>query len=84
MVCNGWLERELEKWVAARPGGAQVNGKYVGNRPIRLKKSAWKERNIDSEKNQKIPDLKSTALRGGGGRGGGAAACEGRLRTLLE
>merc|ERR1719487_2249606 len=35
----------------------EVNGKYVGNRPIRLKKSAWKDRNIDSEKNAKIPDL---------------------------
>merc|ERR1719274_511975 len=35
----------------------EVNGKYVGNRPIRLKKSAWKDRNIDSEKNARVPQL---------------------------
>merc|ERR1712046_377220 len=35
----------------------EVNGKYVGNRPIRLRRSAWKDRNIDSEKNGKIPEL---------------------------
>merc|ERR1719188_932170 len=29
-----------------------VNGRYVGNRPVRLKKSNWKEKGIDSEKNQ--------------------------------
>jgi len=28
-----------------------VNGKYVGNRPVRLKKSSWKDKGIDSEKN---------------------------------
>merc|ERR1719478_1236074 len=27
-----------------------VNGKYVGNRPVRLKKSSWKDKSIDSEK----------------------------------
>merc|ERR1719159_2332465 len=27
-----------------------VNGRYVGNRPVRLKKSNWKEKAIDSEK----------------------------------
>jgi len=35
----------------------EVNGKYVGNRPIRLKKSSWKDRNIDSEKNARVPQL---------------------------
>ncbi|KAI9483058.1 MAG: hypothetical protein EXX96DRAFT_616053 [Benjaminiella poitrasii] len=25
----------------------EMNGKYVGNRPIKLRKSSWKERNID-------------------------------------
>ena len=25
----------------------EMNGKYVGNRPIKLKKSTWKDRNID-------------------------------------
>merc|ERR1719158_601632 len=28
-----------------------VNGKYIGNRPVRLKKSSWKDKSIDSEKN---------------------------------
>jgi len=28
-----------------------VNGRYVGNRPVRLKKSSWKDKSIDSEKN---------------------------------
>merc|ERR1719324_1463090 len=28
-----------------------VNGKYVGNRPVRLKKSTWKDKGIDSDKN---------------------------------
>ncbi|KAI9278524.1 hypothetical protein BDA99DRAFT_428307 [Phascolomyces articulosus] len=25
----------------------EMNGKYVGNRPIKLRKSSWKERNMD-------------------------------------
>merc|ERR1712066_1049901 len=29
-----------------------VNGWYVGNRPVRLKKSSWKDKAIDSERNQ--------------------------------
>uniref|UniRef100_A0A6U6JT11 RRM domain-containing protein n=1 Tax=Zooxanthella nutricula TaxID=1333877 RepID=A0A6U6JT11_9DINO len=29
-----------------------VNGRYVGNRPVRLKKSSWKDKCIDSDKNQ--------------------------------
>lgn len=28
-----------------------VNGRYVGNRPVRLKKSNWKDKCIDSDKN---------------------------------
>ncbi|CAE8740221.1 unnamed protein product, partial [Polarella glacialis] len=28
-----------------------VNGRYVGNRPVRLKKSSWKDKGVDSEKN---------------------------------
>merc|ERR1719231_1731008 len=35
----------------------EVSGKYVGNRPIRLKKSTRKDRNIDSEKNARVPTL---------------------------
>merc|ERR1719159_2292268 len=34
-----------------------VNGKYVGNRPIRLKKSAWREKNVDSESSARIVDF---------------------------
>mmetsp|Transcript_51253 Transcript_51253/g.77836 ORF Transcript_51253/g.77836 Transcript_51253/m.77836 type:complete len:91 (+) Transcript_51253:2-274(+) len=29
-----------------------VNGRYVGNRPVRLKKSNWKDKSIDSAKNE--------------------------------
>ncbi|KAK3740566.1 hypothetical protein QZH41_014961, partial [Actinostola sp. cb2023] len=25
----------------------EMNGKYIGNRPIKLRKSTWKDRNID-------------------------------------
>mmetsp|Transcript_6584 Transcript_6584/g.14324 ORF Transcript_6584/g.14324 Transcript_6584/m.14324 type:complete len:220 (+) Transcript_6584:133-792(+) len=28
-----------------------VNGRYVGNRPVRLKKSSWKDKAIDSDRN---------------------------------
>eukprot|EP00931_Biecheleriopsis_adriatica_P042113 TRINITY_DN2399_c0_g1_i2.p1 TRINITY_DN2399_c0_g1~~TRINITY_DN2399_c0_g1_i2.p1 ORF type:complete len:220 (+),score=65.31 TRINITY_DN2399_c0_g1_i2:102-761(+) len=28
-----------------------VNGRYVGNRPVRLKKSNWKDKGLDSDKN---------------------------------
>jgi len=30
-----------------------VNGRYVGNRPVRLKKSSWKDKGIDSDRNMK-------------------------------
>merc|ERR1711904_199807 len=29
-----------------------VNGRYVGNRPVRLKKSNWKDRFVDSDKSK--------------------------------
>eukprot|EP00747_Dinoflagellata_sp_TGD_P165470 gnl/TRDRNA2_/TRDRNA2_186774_c0_seq1.p1 gnl/TRDRNA2_/TRDRNA2_186774_c0~~gnl/TRDRNA2_/TRDRNA2_186774_c0_seq1.p1 ORF type:complete len:216 (+),score=64.31 gnl/TRDRNA2_/TRDRNA2_186774_c0_seq1:105-752(+) len=29
-----------------------VNGRYVGNRPVRLKKSNWKDRAVDSDKSK--------------------------------
>lgn len=32
-----------------------MNNKYIGSRPVKLVRSNWKERNIDSEKNQEIP-----------------------------
>jgi len=32
----------------------EVDEKYVGNRPIKLKKSTWKDRAVDSDKNKKI------------------------------
>ncbi|PIC39386.1 hypothetical protein B9Z55_011089 [Caenorhabditis nigoni] len=36
--------RDSEDYVRAM---REMDGKYVGNRPIKLRKSAWKERNID-------------------------------------
>lgn len=40
----------------------EMNGKYVGNRPIKLRKSTWKDRNIDvvkrKEKEKKRLGLK--------------------------
>ncbi|KAJ1908269.1 hypothetical protein IWQ60_011708 [Tieghemiomyces parasiticus] len=31
----------------------EMNGKYVGNRPIKLRKSTWKERNVDAKRLKK-------------------------------
>jgi hypothetical protein len=28
----------------------EMNGKYVGNRPIKLRKSNWKDRNLETVK----------------------------------
>jgi hypothetical protein len=33
-----------------------MQGKYVGNRPVRLMKSSWKDRCLDSERNQILPN----------------------------
>eukprot|EP01071_Lankesteria_metandrocarpae_P001334 Lankesteria_metandrocarpae@DN1479_c0_g1_i1.p1 len=35
----------------------EMDRKYVGNRPIRVLKSRWKDREVDSEKNKKLSDL---------------------------
>lgn len=36
----------------------EINGKYVGSRPIKLRKSNWKNRNIDEvKKRQKEKDV---------------------------
>ncbi|PVU92056.1 hypothetical protein BB561_004057 [Smittium simulii] len=35
----------------------EMNGKYVGNRPIKLRKSTWKERNVTVNKLRKDDDL---------------------------
>ncbi|CAD7965556.1 unnamed protein product [Amoebophrya sp. A120] len=46
-----------------------LNGKYIGNRPIRLKKSTWEKRAAESEHNQKllryetITEVKSKTLK---------------------
>jgi len=32
-----------------------MNGKYVGNRPVKITKSSWKDRDLNSEKNQFLP-----------------------------
>ena len=33
----------------------EMNGKYVGNRPVKITKSSWKDRDLNSEKNQFLP-----------------------------
>jgi RNA recognition motif-containing protein len=33
----------------------EMNGKYVGNRPIKLRKSTWKDRNIDVKNKKHHP-----------------------------
>lgn len=32
----------------------EMNGKYIGNRPARLRKSNWAERNADVPQNKKF------------------------------
>ena len=27
----------------------EMNGKYIGNRPVKVRKSTWKERSVDAE-----------------------------------
>ena len=40
----------------------QMNGKYVGNRPVKVIKSNWKERDINSERNKELPsDFKTNS-----------------------
>uniref|UniRef100_A0A0G4FGK3 RRM domain-containing protein n=1 Tax=Chromera velia CCMP2878 TaxID=1169474 RepID=A0A0G4FGK3_9ALVE len=34
-----------------------MQGQYVGNRPIKVTRSKWKDREIDSERNQKMNEL---------------------------
>jgi len=38
----------------------EVQGKYIGNRPVRLKKSTWKDKNIDNEKHKLLLDFDFT------------------------
>ncbi|KEP64843.1 UNVERIFIED_CONTAM: RNA recognition motif-containing protein [Hammondia hammondi] len=35
----------------------EMNFKYVGNRPIRVLRSKWKDREIDSERNKKLQEI---------------------------
>ena len=40
----------------------EMNGKHVGNRPVKLSKSNWQQRSLSSEKNQQMPsDFKKNA-----------------------
>lgn len=39
----------------------EMNRRYVGNRPIRVTKSKWRERNVDSDKNQKLNTILITS-----------------------
>lgn len=39
-----------------------MNNKHVGNRPVKLTKSNWKDRELESEKNQVLPsDFKTNS-----------------------
>ncbi|KXJ15064.1 RNA-binding protein 42 [Exaiptasia diaphana] len=40
----------------------EMNGKYIGNRPIKLRKSTWKDRNIDVVR-KKVKEKKKLGLR---------------------
>lgn len=40
----------------------EMNGKYIGNRPIKLRKSTWKDRNIDVVK-KKVKEKKRLGIR---------------------
>lgn len=33
----------------------EMNNKYIGNRPVKITKSNWKDRALDSEKNKYLP-----------------------------
>lgn len=33
----------------------EMNGKHVGNRPVKLMKSNWKDRDLNSAKNEYLP-----------------------------
>ena len=40
----------------------EMNGKHVGYRPVKLTKSNWKDRDLESDKNQSLPsDFKKNA-----------------------
>ena len=39
-----------------------MNGMFVGNRPIKVMKSNWEDRCLDSEKNEQLPsDFKTNS-----------------------
>ena len=33
----------------------EMNGKHVGNRPVKLTKSSWQDRNLNSDRNNLLP-----------------------------
>ena len=33
----------------------EMNGKYVGNRPVKIMKSNWKDRELNSDRNEYLP-----------------------------
>lgn len=33
----------------------EMNNKYIGNRPVKVTKSSWKDRALDSNKNKVLP-----------------------------
>lgn len=40
----------------------EMNGQYIGNRPAKIVKSSWKDRDLSSEQNQSLPsDFKTNS-----------------------
>ena len=37
----------------------EMNGKYVGNRPIKLRKSTWKDRSLENQDKQEVKKLRA-------------------------
>eukprot|EP00397_Hematodinium_sp_SG-2012_P061873 GEMP01082645.1.p1 GENE.GEMP01082645.1~~GEMP01082645.1.p1 ORF type:complete len:188 (+),score=26.30 GEMP01082645.1:46-609(+) len=38
----------------------EVQGKYIGNRPVRLKKSQWRDKNVENDKHKLLLDFDFT------------------------
>jgi hypothetical protein len=52
----------------------EMEGKYVGNRPVQLRKSSWDERNTQAPQGKGKGKRKQPGGQSGGGGGGGPAS----------
>ena len=41
----------------------EMNGKYVGSRPVKLKRSTWEKRVVDKDKRKQLNAFRSIAKR---------------------